>query len=965
MNQTAIWDGQRYTLVEQVPSLAGSVIVICQNAGGKRFSCPLDLWLSHAEVEMGTPLSVAAVTFKSTSQEKIALFRSLFRGREDVYAKRWQNAKTGQSGYSPACKNEWAQGMCDKKATPCSRCGHRELLPLTDRAIYVHLEGKDATSRDVVGVYPLHPDDSTYFLAADFDDDGWQEDIAAFRDICRAYGIEPAIERSRSGAGGHAWLFFNVPVPAADARRLGSTLLTLAMEQRAAIALKSYDRLFPNQDFMPKGGFGNLIALPLQGKARREGNSVFLDDAFYPHKDQWAFLASMKKITLKQLDEILGKICTVGELGELADCETLGGKPWERAKLTQLTPLDFPTTARLTLSDGVYLEKEGLSQQALNKIKRIAAFRNPDFYKAQAMRLPTYNKPRIIDTSQNFEQYLKIPRGCLEELLALLPAHMIDDKRNEGRTIGVSFQGSLRAEQLPAAEAMLAEDTGVLSATTAFGKTVLGAYLIGARSVNTLILVHSTALLAQWKKALEQFLTINEALPAPPVKRGRKKARSLIGQLGGGKNELNGIVDIAIMQSLMDGDEVKGLVREYGMVICDECHHVPAVSFEKVLDSTTAKYVYGLTATPLRSDGHQPIIFMQCGKIRYRVDARQQAEQRDFDHFITPRFTPLRLPETSELTIQEVYGQVVKSGTRNQMIVKDVVEALKDRHSPLILTERKEHATTLAGMLKDACQNVFLLIGGEGQKAKREKLETLAAVPPEESLVVVATGKYVGEGFDLPRLDTLYLAMPIAWKGTLAQYAGRLHRNFTGKREVRVYDYVDIHVKVLERMYQKRLRSYGELGYQVKVDEGNLQPGVIFDHRSFYTPFSEDLSNATNHILLLSPFMRKARVTQILKLLVPALQKGIKVTVLTRPPQDYKFEQQEEIASLIEKLQVANITVEARSKIHQKYAVIDQEIVWYGSINFLSFGVSEESVMRFESTDIAGELLDEARKQRI
>lgn len=962
MQQTAVLNGRRFALIEEIPSLGGGATVICQNEEGERFSCPLDLWIRHAQTDVS--FLDAAVTGKSPSKDKIARFRSLFCGREDVYAKRWQNAKTGQSGYAPMCKNEWVQGLCDKRITPCAHCGNRELLPLTDAVIYAHLAGKDDFGRDVVGVYPLWPDNTTRFLAADFDDDGWKEDIEAFQAACREYGLEPAIERSRSGAGGHAWLFFAAPVSAADARKLGSGLLTLAMDKRAAIALESYDRLFPNQDFMPKGGFGNLIALPLQGKARREGNSVFLDDTFCPYEDQWAFLSYQKKITEERLDEILGDICTGGELGELAGGEAPNQKPWELVKPTLLTPHDFPGVVTLTLSDGVYVEKAGLSQQALNKIKRLAAFRNPDFYKAQAMRLPTYKKPRVIDTSQNFEQYLKLPRGCLDDLTALLPAYEIDDRRSCGRVIDVAFHGALREEQLPAAQAMLAKESGVLSATTAFGKTVLGAYLIGARKVNTLILVHSTALLGQWKKALEEFLIINEVPPPLPQKRGRKKARGSIGQLGGGKNTLGGIVDIAIMQSLTEGDGVKALVRDYGMVICDECHHVPAVSFEKVLAFVTAKYVYGLTATPLRSDGHQPIIFMQCGKICYRVDARQQAGQRAFDHVIIPRFTPFRLPEAEDFTIQEVYGQVVKSSGRTQMIVRDVIAALGEGRTPLVLTERKEHAAILAQMLGGSCQNILLLIGAEGQKAKREKLETLATIPSEEPLVVVATGKYVGEGFDLPRLDTLFLGMPIAWKGTLAQYAGRLHRNFEGKHEVRIYDYVDTHVRVLERMYQKRLHGYGELGYRVKAHGNSAQPGIIFDSRSFYEPFAADLSNAGGSICMLSPFMRRGRVTQLLNLLASPLEKGVKVTVLTRPALDYKAPQQGEIGELIDKLRSSGISVVEQSRIHQKYAVIDGEIVWYGSVNFLSFGASEESMMRFESGEIAGELLDEANGQR-
>lgn len=577
------------------------------------------------------------------------------------------------------------------------------------------------------------------------------------------------------------------------------------------------------------------------------------------------------------------------------------------------------------------------------------------------MRLPTYNKPRVIDTSEDLSEYLKIPRGCIESLKELIPEYSISEKRNPGHSIDVAFNGELRCEQELAAAEMIKHSTGVLSATTAFGKTVIGAYLIGERKVNTLILVHSSALLSQWKKALKQFLIINEDLPEQPVKRGRKRQIQAIGQLGSGKNTISGIVDIATIQSLTDGDGAKDTVREYGMVICDECHHVPAVSFEKVLSAVNAKYVYGLTATPIRADGHQPIIFLQCGPIRYRVDAKEQAEKRSFEHHVIPRFTSARIPDAT-LTIQEIYSKLVVSEMRNQFIVKDVISALNEGRSPIVLTERRDHAEMLAKLLADACTNILLLTGNDGLKIKREKLEELKAIPGDEPLVVVATGKYIGEGFDEPRLDTLFLTMPIAWKGTLAQYAGRLHREFEGKQDVRVYDYVDVHVKVLERMYHKRLRGYAELGYKAKAGGVGEQTSVIFDTKTFYRSFSADLTNMEHEALIISPFMRKARVLSILKFLACSHEQDVKITIITRPPEDYRSDQQDAISLLIETLRLEGITVIPRSGVFQKYIVIDKSIVWYGSIDFLSFGNSQESIMRFENTDLAGELLDTATR---
>ncbi len=960
MNITAIVDGHKYKFIESLTALGTEgETVICQDESGMRFACSYVMWEANHEKEASL-FAEAEITNRSPSGVKVALFRSLFCGHSEVYAKRWYNPKSGQSGYSPACKNEWVQGVCNKKAVPCGRCSNRELLSLTDEVIYRHLEGGNEYARDVIGIYPMFQDETTDFLAVDFDDDGWREDVSAFIAICSELNLSPAVERSRSGNGGHVWFFFSEPVPAAKARKLGSGILSRAMERRANINLKSYDRLFPNQDTLPKGGFGNLIALPLQGKARRSENSVFIDSQFEQWPDQWAFLSCVDKLSDAQLDEMVHIVCCGGELGELADA---GGDdvPWERSKPEKLSRADFPDTVELTMADGLYIKKDGVSDAALNKIKRLAAFRNPEFYKAQAMRLPTYNKPRVIDTSMDFQEYLKIPRGCWETLKEMLPQYNISDKRNQGRSIEVLFNGELHIEQLPAAESMLKYDTGVLSATTAFGKTVIGAYLIGMQKVNTLILVHSSALLSQWKKALNQFLIINESLPEPPVKRGRKRNNQVVGELGAGKNSLNGIVDIAIMQSLAEGDEVKELVRDYGMIICDECHHVTAVSFERILSAATAKYVYGLTATPIRADGHQPIIFMQCGPIRYRVDAKEQADKRDFEHFIIPRFITNRILDQEKLTIQELYSKLISDDMRNRYIVSDVISSLNEGRSPLVLTERREHASALAELLKDACTNVILLTGSDGQRIKREKLEELKTIPPDEPLIVVATGKYIGEGFDEPRLDTLFLTMPIAWKGTLAQYAGRLHRNFVGKSEVRIYDYVDIHVAVLERMYHKRLRGYAEIGYQAKAKEGGEQISVIFDNNSFYKPFASDITEIRQEALIISPFLRKARVASIVRLLSGPLNQGAEITVITRPPEDYKPEQQSAIALQIDFLKAEGILVVQCNGIHQKYAIIDKKIVWYGSIDFLAFGNSQESIMRFENVNLAGELLDAAK----
>ena len=958
MNRKALINGQEYTLLETLPFLdGGHQQILCEDDSGKRAACSESLWRGCAIKDTHT----APIHAHSSSQEKIEFFLSVFKGREDVYARRYHSTATGKSGYTPVCKNEWAHGLCDKKKHKCPECPNREFRPLTAEAVKAHLIGRDPFCRDVAAIYPMLADNTTWLTAADFDEEKWQLDVTAFCKCCREMGLAPAVERSRSGNGAHVWFFFSEPVSAADARRLGTSLLTRTMARRHELSFSSYDRLFPSQDIVPKGGFGNLIALPFQGQAQKDGNSLFVDDSFMPYPDQWAFLSSLPKITPEQLEECLQKLCRNGDMGELADI-TENQAPWQRKKSRQkMTRGDFPLQVTFAVSNLIYIEKKGFSQKALNALKRLAAFPNPEFRSKQAMRISVYGIPRVLNCGYEDDNYIGLPRGCMEVLLDMLDQYgvpaILEEHRFPGHTVDVEFNGTLRAEQEPAAQALLAADMGVLSATTAFGKTVIGAYLIGQRKVNTLILVQSSALLEQWKSSLEQFLNINEVLPEPPKKRGRKKKRHLIGQIGSGKNTRSGIVDIAIMQSLFEGEEktVKSFVTEYGMVIVDECHHVAAFTFENVLKAVEAKYVYGLSATPIRKDGHHPIIFMQCGPVRYLVDAKSQAEKRTFSHFVVPRFTRMRLPDANG--IQDMYVGVIENDNRNELLASDALKLVQEGRTPILLTERKEHAVLLAGRLSDKVKNVFLLIGSDKQKDKREKLTALQNVPDDEDVVVVATGKYIGEGFDSPRLDTLLLAMPISWKGTLAQYAGRLHRNYEGKHEVRIYDYVDIHVPTLERMYHKRLKGYAELGYQVKFGAADKSVSMIYDGHSSMSAFEQDLNDAARSIVIVSPYLQKGRIAKLLPVLQKAMDSGVDAVVHTRAAEHCDPKNQKTVCEAITTMEQAGITVHTHESLQQRYAVVDTSIVWYGSVDLLAFGRKDTDVLRFENPDIAGELL--------
>jgi len=611
----------------------------------------------------------------------------------------------------------------------------------------------------------------------------------------------------------------------------------------------------------------------------------------------------------------------------------------------------------------IFIQKAGISQRGLNALKRLAAFKNPDFYKAQAMRLTTYNKPRIIFCCDETPDYLCLPRGCEGDIIALCadagitPAWL--DKTQKGRSIQVAFNGILRDEQCQAADELLKHENGILSATTAFGKTVIAAKLIAERKVNTLILVHRQQLLTQWTDRLTEFLKIDEVLPAVEKKRGRKKRQSVIGLIGAGKKSPCGIVDIAIMQSLSNGGDVLELVKDYGVVIVDECHHVSAFSFEQILKTVTAKYIYGLTATASRQDGHHPIIFMHCGPVRYRVDAKQQASLRPFEHYIIPRFTNFRLSfeqDEKDYSIQELYSEIVSNDWRNRLITDDVIKSYSEGRNCLVLTERTAHVEVLAKMLQGSIPDVISLTGSASAKEKKAAFLRINKTPAGQPLTLLATGKYIGEGFDEPRLDTLFLAMPISWKGTVQQYAGRLHRLFAGKENVQIYDYVDSQVRVFSKMYNKKLSGYASLGYKVRAEGlADNSVDIIFDHQNFLPIYENDLASAQKEIVIVSPFATKRRIQQALPLIAAALHKQIKVVVMTRPVTDYKDDKT--LREIFAEMESMGLQIIFKSNIHQKFAIIDQSIVWYGSINLLGYGRSEESMMRLESVNIAHDLM--------
>ena len=781
-----------------VPTVEGNLLAAAQ-AENARLIAMLELhgidWRLPPEP---VPVKATAIESSLSKPQKVALFRGLFSGRTDVFPQRWENKAKGKSGYSPTCANLWVAGLCNKKNIKCSDCSNRKLVPLSDSILYEHLIGKRT-----IGVYPLLTDDTCNFLAVDFDEADWKSDALAFRQSCLDLGVPVALEISRSGNGAHIWIFFSCSVPARDARALGTAIISHTCARTRQLKLTSYDRLFPNQDTMPKGGFGNLIALPLQKHPREKGFSLFVDSELHPYPDQWEFLTSIVPLAAHDIHPTILRV--TGGVHPLdvtfIDDEDLK-EPWKRpVAISKKLVGPMPEALNVRLANLIYFEKEKLPTSLANRLIRLAAFQNPAFYAAQAMRLSTWKVPRVIGCAQNYPDHIALPRGCLEAAQELLKDNGIRcdliDERFAGDTIDVSFAGNLRSDQESAVTAMLMHDAGVFCAPTAFGKTVTAAAMIARRGVNTLVLVHRTDLLRQWQERLQTFLGVG---------------KGVVGTISGGKCKSTGKIDIAVMQSLSKQNEVNALVENYGHVIIDECHHIGAASFDAILKATKAKYVLGLTATPIRRDGQQPIIFMQCGPIRHKATS---AESAPHDLEVIPHSIFNKIEVSSDAGIQDVFRHLVTDHDRTTAICHEIKVAFDQGRKVLVLTERTEHLDAILAGLTDKVPVPFVLHGRVSKKLRATVISEMESLPPDAPRILLATGKLVGEGFDHPPLDTLVLAMPVSWKGTLQQYAGRLHREHATKTDVRIVDFVDTGHPALLKMWDKRQRGYRAMGYRI------------------------------------------------------------------------------------------------------------------------------------------------------
>jgi superfamily II DNA or RNA helicase len=781
---------------------------------------------------LGVPVSDKPL---ATQEERIALFMRLFRCRDDVFPKMWENQQKGTTGYSPACKTEWARGICGKPKIKCSDCENRSFIPLDESVIRNHIEGSIT-----VGMYTIRDDDTCMFLAADFDKERWGVDALTYKAAAQDMGLEVYIERSRSGIGGHAWIFFQEPIAARMARQLGTLILTRAMALRHHIGFDSYDRFFPSQDTMPSGGFGNLIALPLQRIPRRGGNSVFVDDHLTPYPDQWEFLSRVRLLSGADVATMLHNNAPSPTMRRKTDQTDLDLVEAEASIDTAEDKIRgiHPASISLFYSRHLEIAIQGLPPSLITAFKRAATFANPKFFELQRMRFSTWNTPRYICSAELSDDggRMIVPRGllsCCIHLAEVAGAKVeLTDLRPNSKRTPIKFTGVLLPPQKTALRVLSSDESGVLVAPPGSGKTVIACALIAKRKVPTLILVHRKQLADQWKEQLLEFTNL---------------AKNQIGTFDTKERRRKGLVDIGMLQTLARDHDPDRFFGGYGHIVIDECHHVPAVSFESVLKRVEARHFLGLTATPYRKDGLERIITMQCGPVLHIMEETKaqslisrQVILRETDFRMShetsaqpsiyqeglasphPRAKPAEPSTQSFAPLHEIWQALVTDTDRLRLVASDVIAALKEQRFPLILSDRKDHLDLLLAEINAMHdeKNVagFLITSDTGKRLRNQIMQEVRAMRARGDFpFLLSTGSLIGEGFDLPELCTLVLAMPLSFKGRLVQYAGRLHRESAGKNDVRIYDYVDANLGLCITMFRKRMTTYRKMGYSIEI----------------------------------------------------------------------------------------------------------------------------------------------------
>lgn len=850
-----------------------------------------------------------------TTSEKLALYSQYFSGRSDVYAQKWSNGK----GYSPALKNWWAfyQTRHDKDAQ-----NHltKEYAPYTNQVIYDQITSNDQYHH--YGIYPLLDDDCTRLLVFDFDKHGSPVNptriTQAVLDTCRKYHVSCLSEVSSSGNSYHVWFFFSQPIKAQLARSFGKLILIETMLTSDDVDITCFDRMVPGQDRLPKKGFGNLIALPLKWSEVQSQRSTFVDERLQPLPPDQLFdrLANTKRYSAEELMELINMI--------VKDMQLLPGQN----RIPNLSDVvDYPASISGYIAGEIFIERQKLTRREQLSLLGLATFNSPEFIKKQRMRAPVWNVPSTLTAGRIDGSYIRLPRGVFADLQEHCICHL-RKQFSDPPKLKVSFKGELRTEQSVAVRKIGQHHLGMICAHTGFGKTVVGCALIAERSARTLIIVPTTNIAKQWQEAGMNFLVINDSPFAERTKHGRLVRKRKVEVITGARNHPSKLVDVVNIRKLtrMNPAERTALFQDYEQVIVDECHHISATTFEKVLVEANVHYIVGLTATPERNDGLEQFMHYRCGPIYY-----QGSEEEDYliHRYLYPRYTNFGEEETADEA--ENYPQrinhLAENAERNQLIANDVKHVLAEKRHVLLLSERVKHLKELRKLLlRFVNREQLCLVTGSGNSEITIKNQRAA-------YIILSTSKYVGEGFDMSSLDTLFLTMPFSWRGNTKQYLGRLERGLADKDELRVYDYVDLADDTFAKMYQKRMRVYRKLGYEfVKSKKWNRYDSAYYTSRDYMAVWRHDLEQST------VVYMRLKHLTaQQVSLLNELAQDGKKVYLET-------VEEQPTL--------VGQISVRQR-RVGTNLCIFDYRTCWYGDLNFGGKSYPNASGIRLVSQRMA------------
>lgn len=861
---------------------------------------------------------------KLTRNQMSCIFLNYFHGNDSVYANRFYQRSKNTYGWSPACKNSF-KTICphsNKVKIPCMECNYFSRIALNQEILLNHFYGTNNNMG--IGIYPLQADNTCYFAAIDFDEDDWFESLLCVYRIAKSNGFNSVMERSSSGNGGHIWLFFRTAIPASLARKFAVQLLKEGMNRNKSITFSSFDRIFPSQDYVTENGLGNLIALPYRNEAWKRNNSVFIDENGVSISSPIVYLNTIRKITEEEINAYV--------IEDDYFFESIQGS----LNLGNNTKY----TEKIEMTEGAMIQvlKSSINAATLNVLRRTASLMNPEYIDKVNQRKPIYKISRVISLYEEDDRYIYIPRGCLEMAKEKMPDTKwnIKEKLSKGLPIDITFIGTPKAEQKEAVEILMRKDMGILHAHAGWGKTICGIYLISKVKVSTLIIVNTEAIQNQWIEKIKTFCDYE----------GKGKKKDLfVGRLDGKhKNKLTGNIDVAIGKSLANTENIAEITSNYGMIIIDECHHVASNTISMILKNSPVKRIYAFTATPNRDDGLTKIIYMFCGPVRKRYLKEYSSS---FKKVIIPRYTNARiLNKISSST--EMNDILYKDKARNYLIFRDIHQEYRNGSKIIVLSERIAHLELLKEMLDNVIDNVYILHSKMKSKEQRKVLDEVRTLNDEPFVLLATSSEKIGEGFDLPVLDTMFLLLHISSENRVEQYTGRIEREYKDKEIVKVYDYVDMQINMAKAMFHKRLKKYQKQGYVIEENNQEITvDNILYSYKQFNQKVKEDIEHARKEIIIFSYGANIEQFQSYYVLLQKQYERGVKLYFVVNK------DIEEDVLNYMEGLG-GNVIYTT----HNKHLVlIDKELVWNCSDDLFDSSSNESYYTRHIDSKLCEEII--------